>query len=114
MAAGRSPSFAYDSRELGPLAVQVVGRVVLVLRPGHPVLLRTPETFIADGLAPASEGTPPALVAALVTFLAVPLFIVLVIIGIVCFAIGRIRRSRKRGVPAAPEYRPLAPPPARG
>jgi signal peptidase I len=103
---------AYDSRELGPLAVQVLGRVVLVVRSGHPVLLRTPETFIANGLAPASEGTPPVLVAVAVTLLAWLLFIVLVIIGIVCFVIGRTRRRSRRSVPASPEYRPLTPPPA--
>jgi signal peptidase I len=46
---------SYDSRGLGSLGVRVDGRVVLVLRDGHPSLLRTPETFVADGLAPASD-----------------------------------------------------------
>jgi len=86
---------AYDSRELGPLAVRVVGRAVLVLRSGHPVLVRTPPAFTTDGLAPAGEGTPPALVAIAVSLLASLLIIVLVIIGVVCFMIGRIRRRRR-------------------
>jgi hypothetical protein len=48
---------------------------------GRPILVRTPQTFITDGLAPAGEGTPPALVAAAVSTLAWLLIIVLVIIG---------------------------------
>jgi signal peptidase I len=92
---GDHRTIANDSHVLGPIAAQVQGRVVLVLRPGHPVLLRTPETFIADGLAPASEGTPPVLVALLITALGWLLLIALVIIGVVCFVIGRIRRRRR-------------------
>jgi len=104
---------SYDSRELGPLAVRVVGRVVLVLWAGHDVLLRTPETFVADGLAPAGDGTPPALVGAEVSILAWLLLIALVIAGIVCYVIGRIRRRRKRDSPSGVVCRPATPPPSR-
>lgn len=104
---------SYDSRELGPFAVQVVGRVVLVLRAGHDVLLRTPETFVADGLAPADDGTPPALVGAEVSILAWLLLIALVIVGIVCYIIGRIRRRRKRDSPSGVVYQSATPPPSR-
>lgn len=93
---------SYDSRELGPLAVRVVGRAVLVLRAGHPVLVRTPRAFITDGLAPAGEGTPPVLAAVAVSVLAWLLIIALVIIGVACFVIGRIRRRRKPKPPSAP------------
>jgi signal peptidase I len=103
---------SYDSRGLGPLAVRVVGRAILVLRAGHPILVRTPQTFITDGLAPAGQATPPALVAVGVCLLAWLLIIVLVIIGVVCFVVGRIRRRRKRRPPAM--YRPATPPSANG
>lgn len=82
---------SYDSRELGPLAVRVVGRVILVWHGGHLTRLHTPQTFVADGLAPASEGTPPVLTGAVVAMLACLLLIVLVITGVVCYIIGRIR-----------------------
>jgi signal peptidase I len=108
---GDHRSVSYDSRELGPLDVRVVGRVVLVLRAGHEVLLRTPQTFVADGLAPAGDGTPPALVGAEVSILAWLLLIALVIVGIVCYVIGRIRRPRKRdSSPSGAGYRPTPPP----
>ena len=38
---GDHRSIAFDSRTTGPLAVQPVGRVFLVLRAGHPIFLRT-------------------------------------------------------------------------
>jgi signal peptidase I len=104
---------SYDSRGLGPLAVRVAGRVVLVLRGGHPSLLQTPETFVADGLAPVGEGTPPALVGAVVAMLAWLLLIALVIIGVVCYVIGRIRRRGKRDRPSVVMYRSAMPPPSR-
>lgn len=108
---GDHRSVSYDSRELGPLDVRVVGRVVLVLWAGHEVLLRTPQTFVADGLAPAGDGTPPALVGAEVSILAWLLLIALVIVGIVCYVIGRIRRPRKRdSSPSGAGYRPTPPP----
>ena len=100
---------AYDSRGLGPLAVQVLGRVVLVARGGHWFRPYTPATFIRDGLAPASEGTPPVLAAVGVFAAAWLLLIPLVIIGVVCFVVGRVRRRRKERVPA-----PLSDGPAGG
>ena len=103
---------SYDSRELGPLTVRVVGRVILVWDGGHLTRLHTPQTFVADGLAPASEGTPPTLTAAVVAMLACLLLIALVIIGIVCYVIGRIRRRAKPERPAPAMYRPVTPPPA--
>jgi signal peptidase I len=102
---------SYDSRELGPLTVRVVGRVILVRHGGHLNLLQTPQTFVADGLAPASEGTPPALTGAVVALLACLLLIALVITGIVCYVIGRIRRHRNRAGSSAGMYRPATPPP---
>ncbi len=103
---------SYDSRGLGPLTVRVAGRAVLVLRGGHPFLLQTPQTFVADGLAPASEGTPPALIGAAAAILAWLLLIALVIIGVVCYVIGRIHRHRKRDRSSAAIYQPAMRPPS--
>jgi signal peptidase I len=103
---------SYDSRELGPLTVRVAGRVILVWHGGHLARLHTPHTFVADGLAPASEGTPPTLTAAVVAVLACLLLVVLVIIGIVCYVIGRIRRRRKPQRPSPAMNRPVTLPPA--
>jgi signal peptidase I len=102
---------SYDSRELGPLTVRVVGRVILVWHGSHLTLLHTPQTFVADGLAPASEGTPPTLTGAVVAILACLLLIALVITGVVCYVIGRIRRRRKPERPSPAMYRPATPPP---
>ena len=55
---GDHRSRARDSRTEGALAVRVVGRVFLIERSGHAILLRTPQAFTASGLAPASEPTP--------------------------------------------------------
>jgi signal peptidase I len=106
---GDHRSVAYDSRALGPLVVHVVGRVVLVLGPGYSAFLGPAKTFVADGLAPADEGTPAALVGAMVSLLAFPLLIALVIIGVACFVIGRIRRRRKRNSPSAAMSQPAMP-----
>lgn len=105
---------SYDSRELGPLAVRVVGRAVLVLQGGHPVLLRMPQAFITDGLTPAGEGTPPVLAGLALSILAWLLIIALVVIGVVCFVIGKIRRRRQPKLPSAPVYGPATPPSAHG
>src|SRR5215475_4349635 len=50
---GDHRSQALDSRQAGPLAVRVAGRVFLIFRRGHAIFVRTPRTFVTDGLAPA-------------------------------------------------------------
>ena len=85
---------SYDSRETGSLAVQVAGRVFLIFRSGHLIFLQAPQTFIADGLAPANTPTPPALIGADVSSLASLLLLALVIIGVIRH-VTRIRRRRR-------------------
>lgn len=90
---GDHRSVALDSRTEGALAVQVVGRVFLVLRAGHVISLRAPQTFIADGLAPASSPAPAAVIGAGVSGSALVLLLPLAIFGIVRHTIRRRRRS---------------------
>jgi signal peptidase I len=52
-----------DSRTWGPLPMtDIVGRVIDVSGPGGRAFLKTPDTFIADGLAPADDRVPLPLV----------------------------------------------------
>jgi len=91
---GDHRSIALDSRTEGPLAVQVVGRVSLVIRSGQAIFLRTPHTFAAAGLAPANSQTPPALIGAIVVGLAVVLLLALAIFGLIRYTMRRRRGSR--------------------
>jgi signal peptidase I len=108
---GDHRSVSYDSRELGPLHVHVVGRVFLVLGGGHSTFLRTPQTFVADGLAPADHRTPPALAGAEVSSLALVLLVALTAIGIACYATGRRRQRGKGEPPPAGLHWTATPPP---
>jgi hypothetical protein len=50
---GDHRSVAFDSRTRGPIPqADIAGRVVAVIRGGSLITLRTPATFVADGLAP--------------------------------------------------------------
>lgn len=92
---GDHRSVANDSRYLGPLRITIKGRAYLVYRSGSFMSVNAPETFIADGLAPASPGVPAGLVALIVSLVAIPLLIVLIIFGTIRWIIRRIRRRVK-------------------
>ena len=63
---GDNRAATLDSRTWGPLPMtDIVGRVYGVSGPNGRYLLKTPETFIADGLAPADHRVPLPLVLAL-------------------------------------------------
>lgn len=91
---GDHRSVARDSRTEGPQAVQVVGRVFLLLRSGRSISVNTPGTFIAAGLASASPRIVPALVGIGGSVLAFILLVALAIFGIIRWAIRRSARSR--------------------
>jgi signal peptidase I len=88
---GDNRAVARDSRELGPLAAHVIGRVFQVHRGGHTVALRTPSGFVADGLAPADHRVPATDVGLAVASGGIVALIVLVIFGIARFFIRRRR-----------------------
>ena len=102
---GDHRSVSLDSRAKGPLAVQVVGRVILVWRSGHVIFLHTPHTFIADGLAPASSPMPAAFIGAWAFILALVLLVALIIFGIVCYAM-RERRGSYTSQPRPADFPP--------
>ena len=91
---GDHRSIARDSLTEGALAVQVVGRAFLIVRSGHATFLRVPQTFIANGLAPASEPTPAAVTGLGVAGTALALLLALAVFGVARYAIRRHRRSR--------------------
>jgi signal peptidase I len=93
---GDHRSIADDSHVQGALPVRIIGRVTLVERSGDSILLRTPPTFIAGGLATAASTMPPGVVAVIVAACALVLLIVLTVIGIIRFAL------RRRAAPAPP------------
>jgi signal peptidase I len=84
-----------DSQEKGPLAVRVVGQAYLILRHGHAIFLRAPQTFVADGLAPADTRTPPALTGVAVSILASLSLLALTIIGVIRHALRVSRRPSR-------------------
>jgi signal peptidase I len=93
---GDHRSVAFDSQSEGPLAVRIVGRVFLILRNGHVILLQTPRTFVVDGLAPGGRQVPPALIGAELSGLALVLLVALSIFAIVRYVMRRRRRTRAR------------------
>ena len=89
---GDHRGIARDSRTEGPLAVQVIGRVFLVLRSGRAISVNTPGTFVSAGLAPASSRLVPAQIGAGGAALALILLVILAVFGTIRWAIRRSRR----------------------
>lgn len=87
---GDNRSQALDSRQEGPLAVRVIGRVFLVFRGGQAIFEGTPRTFVTDGLAPGSERIPATLIGIALSVAAAILLLLLTAIGV----ISRIMRRR--------------------
>jgi signal peptidase I len=104
---GDNRSFAYDSRLTGPVAVQIVGRVFLVLRSGHLILLQTPSAFVAAGLAPPDNrfilAVAIGLIIGIFGFL---LMVVLSAVGVIRFAMRKRRQARDRAATGSPAVAP--------
>jgi signal peptidase I len=106
---GDHRSAAYDSRVTGSVAVQIVGRVFLVLRAGHLVLLHTPSTFVAAGLAPPDNRFIPAVAIGLaIGIFGFLLMLLLSAAGVIRFAVRKRRQARDRAATATGS--PTAPP----
>ena len=94
---GDNRALAIDSRIWGPLpTTDILGRVIEVAAPGGRTMLRTPETFIADGLAPTDHRSFP------LPFVLIGLALVALLAVIVQGTVGTIRwaalrrRNRRR------------------
>jgi signal peptidase I len=97
---GDHRSDAIDSRMWGPVpSADVVGRVVAVFGGGSTqLLLRTPQTFVASGLAPPDGRIPWVFLPFALVTVAVPILVVLIAFGVVKTLIRR-RRRRLRPTP---------------
>lgn len=95
---GDHRSISYDSRAYGPVpAADITGRVIQL---GHGFAwteVKTPQTFVADGLAPPDSRQPAPFL-----FLGTAFFLAAVLLGLGVFGVVRwsVRRSRARQQPA--------------
>jgi signal peptidase I len=98
---GDHRSISRDSRQWGPVPESdITGRVVFLAHGSSLVALRTPQTFVADGLAP--RDTRPDVYArlALLAVASVAALLVLAIVGLTLFVIRRRRSRRAEPAPA--------------
>jgi signal peptidase I len=92
---GDNRAAAIDSRSWGPLPVtDILGRVFGVSGPGGRIAVKTPETFIADGLAPADHRAPLPLVLLGAAAVALVAVIGQGTVGTIRWAMRRRRRKR--------------------
>jgi signal peptidase I len=100
---GDHRNISVDSREWGAIpASGVVGRVVFVAHGSSIAALRTPQTFVTDGLAPRDTRLDFYLRLALLAAASAAALLVLAIVGIARFVIRRRRRSGPAGVTRGP------------
>jgi signal peptidase I len=91
---GDNRNVSYDSRDYGPIRQSAItGRVVAVVRNFSAATVRTPQTFVASGLAPPDKRLSPLVLVSVLISAGIVALLVLAIVGIIRFA---IRRSRAR------------------
>jgi signal peptidase I len=110
---GDRRNISLDSRTWGPVSESgIVGRVILVLHGHSLVTLRTPRTFVSEGLAPPDNRPDVYLRLVLAVLASVAALVILAIIGITSSVI-RGRRSRRYSFSLpGPEVSSLAATPA--
>jgi len=101
---GDHRNISVDSRKWGAIpASSVVGRVLFVAHGSSIAALRTPQAFVADGLAPRDTRLDFYLRLALLAMASAAVLLVLAIVGITRFV---IRRRRARRAPPSRGARP--------
>ena len=99
---GDHRSIAIDSRIWGPVPEgELAGRVEEFPQ------VQTPQTFVAEGLAPPDGRTPTVLIPLALGSLAVLALLALTVFGLIRTVIRRRRRRRLRNASAAAESAPL-------
>jgi signal peptidase I len=97
---GDHRNISVDSRKWGPVPLRgVVGRVILVAHGSSFATVRTPLTFVADGLAPMDTRLGLYVGLAIAAAASLAVLLLLAVFGIARFAIRR--RRRNRGAPPA-------------
>lgn len=92
---GDNRSYSEDSREWGPIpASDVVGPVLVVLHGASMSSVRTPQTFVADGLAPPDSRTPRFAWLLAIGGVAFLILVVQLIVGVTRTILRRRRASR--------------------
>ena len=105
---GDHRSIAIDSRIWGPVPEgDVAGGVEEVRHGGSFRQVGTPQTFVAEGLAPPDGRTPTVLIPLALGSLAVLALLALTVFGLIRTVIRRRRRRRLRNASAAAESAPL-------
>ena len=95
---GDNRAVSMDSREWGPVPrADVVGPVLAITRDGSFTSIRTPQTYVSDGLAPSDSRTPVFVVLLAVSGAAVVLLLILLVTGIVRTIIRHRRRPAQSG-----------------
>jgi signal peptidase I len=107
---GDNREVALDSRYWGPISTSgMIGRVVGVGKGLPARTLRTPQTFVTEGLAPPDHRVAPYLAWLLVALAGLLAVIILGIVGTIRFFVRRSRSRRSGRGPHAPVPAPGAP-----
>jgi signal peptidase I len=99
-------AMSLDSRAWGPVpASGIIGYASAIEHGASVTRLRTPQTFVADGLAPPDTRSAPYLRALALVPIGILALLILAVVGIIRFAIRRSRARRDR----PPGYAPYGP-----
>jgi signal peptidase I len=110
---GDHRSISVDSRKWGQVPESgVVGRVILIHSGSSTTAPRTPQTYVANGLAPVDKRYEFWVLLAVVAVASVALIVILTIFGTIRFVVRR-RRNRRLAEPPRLPYalRPVQPTP---